>query len=84
MDEESIVDGDVELVKRCDVLLRIRGWAGSSGSIKEIDVAIDRIPIYSNVDRLVINEKEITKRMPEVQTMGNTAEDRKVEDALSG
>ena len=35
------LDGDIEILKRCDTIVMIDGWKNSSGSVKEYDIAIE-------------------------------------------
>jgi len=46
--EDSVwLDGYLEILKRCDILVLINGWADSKGSIMERDLAILKgIPVY--------------------------------------
>ena len=39
LDNEHILDGCLELVKRCDVIVMLPGWEGSEGAKAELRVA---------------------------------------------
>jgi len=41
------LDGDLEILKRCDVMWAIPGWDTSKGTLREIEVAkAQGIPVY--------------------------------------
>lgn len=45
--EKTFLDGDVEILKRCDVMVLLSGWEESEGTAGEIEVAIaNNITIY--------------------------------------
>jgi len=53
--KEQWLEIDLEILSRCDVLLRIDG--DSEGAEIEVDYAQDHdIPVYESVDELVANE----------------------------
>ncbi|KZL88693.1 DUF4406 domain-containing protein [Clostridium magnum] len=61
--EESFINGDIEMLKRCDVLVLVPGWENSAGTLGEIETAIqNHIPIYElegdNLIGLEINYAE--------------------------
>lgn len=33
------LEGDIEILKRCDVIIMMRGWRSSSGARNELDIA---------------------------------------------
>jgi hypothetical protein len=48
------LDGDIEILRRCDALILVPGWERSSGSVHEVAVANDlAIPVFSSVETLV-------------------------------
>lgn len=53
IDNNTWINGDIELVKRCNAVLAIDGWEYSEGSQQEIDVAFEhRIPIFYTIEDL--------------------------------
>ena len=40
--DEDILEGDIEIMKRCDTVVVLPGWHGSQGSIGEIHEAVSR------------------------------------------
>lgn len=41
------LDGDIEMLTRCDLMVLVPGWENSQGTLNEIDVAkVKGIPIY--------------------------------------
>lgn len=42
MFDNAFIEGDLEIVKRCDVIFMLRGWEQSVGAKKELKVAIER------------------------------------------
>jgi nucleoside 2-deoxyribosyltransferase len=45
--------GDIELLKRCDAILMVDGWAKSVGATHEMDVAVEcGIPVFYSVKDL--------------------------------
>lgn len=45
--EESFIDGDIEILKRCDAVVLVPEWEESTGTLSEIEVAIaNGIPVY--------------------------------------
>lgn len=45
--DESILDGDIAMLVRCDALVMIIGWENSSGATRERDIALEReIPVF--------------------------------------
>jgi nucleoside 2-deoxyribosyltransferase len=46
--EKNFLEGDIEILKHCDVLVVVKGWQHSSGTLNEIDFAHrNGIPVYS-------------------------------------
>jgi len=59
--EESYLEGDIEIVKRCNAVLMLEGWQESIGATDEHDFAHrEGIPILYNMSDLVkwADEKE--------------------------
>ena len=45
--EESFLSGDIEILKKCDILVLVPGWECSTGTLDEIETAIqNNIPVY--------------------------------------
>lgn len=40
MPDDTWLEGDIEILKRCDVIVMIKGWEQSIGAKKELEVAI--------------------------------------------
>lgn len=54
--EEVFIDGGLEILRRCDAVVLVKGWEKSNGTIGEIREAIRfRIPIYKNVKDFIRN-----------------------------
>jgi len=50
-DEETFIDGGLEILRRCDAVVLIEGWEQSGGTLGEIREAMDLdIPVYEGVD----------------------------------
>lgn len=61
LSDEFWLDGTLELLRRCDVVLLCEGWEASSGTRGEIDEARRQgMPVYSSFDefRAALNGKE--------------------------
>lgn len=45
------LDGDIELLRRCDCLITVPGWVASSGARHEVHVALNelKIPVFHSV-----------------------------------
>ena len=44
------LDGDMEILIRCDLVILVEGWDSSMGALKEVEVARHRgIPVYQSV-----------------------------------
>ena len=39
--DQSFLDGDLEIIKRCDAIYMLKGWEISSGSVTEHKLAMD-------------------------------------------
>ena len=37
--DQSFLDGDIEIIKRCDIVVMTPGWEKSSGSVNELEFA---------------------------------------------
>jgi len=47
MRPEEFVDGDLEIVRRCDALVLLPGWRQSEGTMRELRAALrNRMPVY--------------------------------------
>ena len=47
---EVVIDGDKEILKRCDGCIKLEGWEMSAGSIEEIRFAMEKgIPVFSKI-----------------------------------
>lgn len=47
------LDGDIEILRRCDAMILVPGWEKSSGTRAEVEVAIAfDIPVYDSVRTL--------------------------------
>jgi len=46
--EDSVwLEGDLKILKRCDILVLAKGWRSSKGACKEVKIAIEyHIPAY--------------------------------------
>jgi N-carbamoylputrescine amidase len=56
--EENFLNGDIEILKKCDVLVLIQGWESSAGTLSEIEIAIqNNIRIYEWEDNKLIELK---------------------------
>jgi len=52
-DDAVWLDGDLELLKRCDAVLLVPGWHKSTGARAEVRVAESRgLPVFASVDDL--------------------------------
>jgi len=46
-DDETFLNGGIEMLKHCDMLVAIKGWMHSDGTLDEIDFAHrNNIPVY--------------------------------------
>ena len=41
MFDNAFLDGDLEIVKRCDIIYMLRGWEQSVGAKRELGVAVE-------------------------------------------
>ena len=58
--DEIFLDGDVEIVKRCDAIFMLKGFENSEGACKEIEVAYERnITIYYEDGRGFYYEEDV-------------------------
>ena len=49
--EQIFLDGDIEMLKRCDAIFMNEGWSKSNGCIAEKSYAISNdIPIFDNIE----------------------------------
>jgi len=39
--DKMFLDGDLEIVKRCDAIYMLRGWTDSIGAKRELEVAVE-------------------------------------------
>lgn len=47
MPDETFLDGTLEMMKRCDLVVLVKGWEKSSGTLNEIKTAKTlKIPVY--------------------------------------
>lgn len=58
VDEETLVDGDCEIVKKCDFVVMIGKWNESIGAVAEYNAAGDcDLPTYLSVEQAIKNER---------------------------
>ena len=51
--DEVWLQGDIELLRRCDAVLMVEGWRDSAGARAEYDVALAQgMPVFECIDRL--------------------------------
>ena len=56
-DEQDFLDGDLELIKRCDFVVAIDGWLDSEGSRGEMDFCgLNNISRYTSVEAAIKSE----------------------------
>ena len=49
------LDGDIEIMRRCDAVLLTPDWEKSSGARKEVDVArAEEIPVFTSLEELLL------------------------------
>jgi len=49
--EETFLEGGLEILRRCDLLVLVEGWQASKGTAREIEVAREcGIPIFSDIE----------------------------------
>lgn len=47
------LEGDLLIIKRCDAVLLVPGWEGSSGTLAEIELAREHgIPVFKTLEEL--------------------------------
>ena len=52
-DRRVWLDGDIELLRRCDALITVPGWQQSSGALAEVDLAVTLgIPAFNDAKDL--------------------------------
>ena len=50
---QTFIDGDLEIVRRCDALYLLRGWEHSKGAMMELQLAEAlEMPIYSALEEV--------------------------------
>ena len=58
--EETLIAGDCELVRRCDAVLLLPGWAYSTGTAREREAAIEAgVPVFENRQELLKHFEEV-------------------------
>lgn len=51
LDDEIWLEGDLQILSRCDCLLLVEGWKDSSGTLSEVKFCKDNgIPVFENID----------------------------------
>lgn len=59
--DEVWLDGDLEIVRRCDALIMVEGWPRSKGTLKEKELAHELgIPVFIGGDDIDSYEDEDT------------------------
>jgi hypothetical protein len=54
----SFIEGDLEIIARCDAILMLPGWERSEGSRMEYSRAVElRMPVYLSVEDVPEEEK---------------------------
>jgi hypothetical protein len=49
--EEVFMNGGLEMLRRCDLIVLVDGWQASEGTAREIEVARSRgLPIFSDIE----------------------------------
>lgn len=49
--EESFLNGGLEMVRRCDLVVLVEGWQASQGTAREVEEARKHgIPVFTDVD----------------------------------
>ena len=49
--EETFLEGGLEMIRRCDMLVLVEGWQASEGTAREIEVAREHgIPVFSDIE----------------------------------
>lgn len=62
--DEVWLEGDLELLRRCDVMLLVPGWEKSSGTRAEIKFANERgIPVFYDLDSLKVAMRDLEDRV---------------------
>lgn len=57
-DESVFIEGGLEILRRCDVVVLVEGWVKSGGTLGEIEEAIRlEIPVYETVYDLIIGRE---------------------------
>lgn len=57
------LDGDMELLRRCDAVLLVSGWSLSSGTCNEVEYAYAAgIPVFQCIETLRAQDKKIKRR----------------------
>lgn len=57
LNEQAYIDGDMNMIARCDALVMVPGWEKSSGANQERDYAMSLgIPVYDHVPDLNLTE----------------------------
>lgn len=52
--DEAWLEGDIEILKKCDLAVTVKGWENSSGSRDEVDFCKkNNIPVYFSLEELV-------------------------------
>jgi hypothetical protein len=53
VEDQAFLDGDIELLKRCDAVMLVAGWARSTGTQGEVKVAQEEgIPVFQDIVQL--------------------------------
>lgn len=60
--DETWLNGDIEILSRCDFAVCVKHWQGSSGSVAEVKFCEENnIPVYEGYAEAIINELEIER-----------------------
>lgn len=52
--DEVWLDGDLEILRRCDAVLLTQNWQQSSGTRAEVaDATLNKIPVFNNLNTLI-------------------------------
>jgi hypothetical protein len=52
-DDQVWLNGDLEMIRRCDAIVCVDGWQTSKGSVNEVALAHDMgIPVFETIDEM--------------------------------
>lgn len=62
--DKTWLEGDLELLRRCDVLLTTEDWRRSSGARAEVEYAIEHgIQVYHTLEHLIFDKGKLAARL---------------------